>query len=721
MNRPRLIALCGVIFLVAVLVSTGAIGGVGGITTASTDNETALHEHPDEVGSDGDLEGIEGWLSGRMGEIHLDCAEGVEIGEYDVCDRLDDDYPDFLSRYATVERDIEGDDETAETFEDTRDAQRAFADDDETFWEAYDEYEDARESGDDDRRRQAARELLEIAANMDQRSSTLTALFSQLGTQTGVEFEDAVDAVERSNEEVQETADVIETAEFIETDLTVERNATAASFEDPVELSGELVDESGEPIPDARIVLIVDDRRIVTTTTAEDGRYELAYRPTVTPTGDTELTVVYDPSMQSSYLGSEASTHVDVRPVEVALELADATDTVAYTETVRVTGLVGTDRPAPNVTVVGALDTLEVGSERTDADGAFELSTRLSADVPDGERTLDVRASEPGLALEPVETDSTVTVVETETELSVNGTYDGGSVQLDGRLVTVDGDPVADQTISGSVDGTEHTTATTDADGRYSMAIDATEADGNALNLSVHYSGSETNLGTSQAETTVRLPQGGAAGLQDAVVSTDIALAVVAILALAVLVIRFALSRPLVQAVLRRIRGGISTVVESIRRPFAVVWNAVSAVVANRFLSRLRRREEIDEPAETTAQSASDDSESASELNRTEQLFETAQRQLQNGFSTEAVTLGYASVREHFQSDSPIEATPTQTHREFYRDITNALPDEEKAALRTVTDAYEQAAFAPTEIDESTAEDALRAVRQCLDGSADLS
>lgn len=742
MSSRRSITLCGVLVLLAILIGAGAIGGMGGITAASADNETTLHEHPDEVDSEGDLGAVEGWLSGRMGEIHLDCATGVEIGAYDACDRLDEDYPDFLSRYATVKRDIDGDDETAGTFEETRDTQREFADADETFWETYEEYEQARESDEDERRRQAARDLLEIAAETDQRSESLTALFSQLEAQTGLDLGDAIDAVERSNEEIQETAAVVETEEFIETELTVEGNATTASFTDPVELSGQLIGENGETVSNARVVLVVDDRRIETATTAEEGRYELTYRPTATPTGETELRVAYDPPVESPYLGSEASTRVDVHSVEATVEFVEIPETVAYNEPIRVTGLVTVDRPASGVDVVGTLGAFGLGDDRTDAGGEFGLSTRLSSDVPDGERTLEIRASEPGLALEPVKIRTTVTVVETETELSVNGTYDDGSVRLEGRLVTVDGDPVAGQTITGSVDGIEETVATTDADGRYSMAVNTEAADGNELNLSVAYSGSETNLGASRAETTVQIPQTTPSGLSAAVggilergtetvsglvsqavdrpfVAAIIALAVVVILAAAVLALRLGRSHPIVQSASRRVRGRTAALVESIRQSFTLLWNAVSAVVLTRLLSRLSRRDEVEASTETPTQPVSDDPEPTPVPSRTEQLFETAQQRLQDGFSTEAVTLGYASVREQFQTDSPIEVTQAQTHREFYRDITNVLPDEKKAALRTVTDAYEQAAFAPVEIDEATAEDALRAVRLCLDGSSE--
>jgi len=125
-----------------------AVGGVAVAeasehTTNRTDNET-LHENPEEIEGSGDLLSVQNWLGDRMTEIHLNCAENLSLQEEIACDRLDEEYPDYLEQYGSVERDRTGDDETTRTFEQARENQSELAEETQEFRATYEEYQATR-------------------------------------------------------------------------------------------------------------------------------------------------------------------------------------------------------------------------------------------------------------------------------------------------------------------------------------------------------------------------------------------------------------------------------------------------------------------------------------------------------------------------------------------------------------------------------------------------
>lgn len=500
-SLARLVAPGVGVVVLLVVVSGAAVGAVGSVAADThVDNET-VHVHPDEIEDDSDLLAVGDWLAGRMGEIHINCAEGVRVGNFDVCDRLDDEYPEHLERYFAVEREIEGETATADTFEETRDTQDEFVDETREFWEAYEEYRDARAAGDDERAYRSARDAIRSADQVQDSGNDLTGLFGELDQDTDLDFTEAIHGTEGILEEVEETSATVET-EFIATNLTVERNATDASFREPVALSGELIDENGTAVENGRVVVVVGDRRVATTRTDENGSYEVTYRPTVTSAGATSVTVQHEPATLSPYLGSQATTTVDVQVVEPEVTITETTETAAYNESAGVAGWVGVDDVgAEGVRVVVTVGDERLGVTRTDSDGTFLLAEPLPAGVPVGEQQVQVRASKPGLALSPETNETSLSVTETPTDLAVNGSHAGEELDVWGRLTAESGAPVGDQSVTINVDEGESVTATTDDDGRYRTSVDIERAE--SWTVTATYDDPETNLGASRAETTV--------------------------------------------------------------------------------------------------------------------------------------------------------------------------------------------------------------------------
>ena len=113
-----------------------------------------------------------------------------------------------------------------------------------------------------------------------------------------------------------------------------------------------------------------------------------------------------------------------------------------------------------------------------------------------------------------------------------------------------------------------------------------------------------------------------------------------------------------------------------------------------------------DSPTAGGAAAAADASTDASgETAPSMSPFDRAQTALSAGQPDDAVRIAYAAMRSRLQ---PPEAETEATHWEFYRHWQeNATVD--RTQLRTVTEAYETATFAPDSVPSDTAADAVTA------------
>ncbi|ELY96336.1 hypothetical protein [Natrialba taiwanensis] len=151
------------------------------IEADSADNDTVRHENPDEYRESGNPATLETWLMDRMVENIDESAVQLEDGNYDRAGRyVGDDYDAYLD----VAAQTEGEDH-AELFEAIREDQTRVTDAAQRYQELRDEYERARDAGDEARARELARELDSVATT---------------ATETGTQLRDQYDELEESTD-----------------------------------------------------------------------------------------------------------------------------------------------------------------------------------------------------------------------------------------------------------------------------------------------------------------------------------------------------------------------------------------------------------------------------------------------------------------------------------------------------------------------------------------
>lgn len=661
-----------VLLVAAVLL---ALAGAGGVVVA----EDPDHEHPDEVEDDDDLDAVQRWLGDRMGQIHVDCAEGMRVGNFDACEDLDEDYEKHLSRYVSVERETtDSDDRQSDRFDETRDKQAELATLLEEFWATHEDYREARAEGDEAEAREHARELLSLAERIEKLGGEVAVNFRVLDNRTAADLNASALAINETTEEVVTVRGDVEEESFVATELSMEADDTA-SFGSPATVSGRVVDEDGTPVSSATVA-VADDRTTATVQTDEDGRFTAEYRPTTTEPGETNVSVRYVASPSSVYLGSEANATVDVEQTPTALTVSDATAEAGFGDDVTVAGEVeAADRGAPGVPVVVTLDGRRIGTDRTDEDGAFEVATSMPADVPTGDADVVVRASESDRALEPSRAESTMAVTETETTLNVSTTAADGQVRIEGVLLAdADTDAAVGQRPVEVTVGDETRTTTTEPDGTYSVTVEPAAED---REVTVAYDEAGTNLGPSTASTTVPGETGAGGGDGS---------------------------------------GGVIAALADLASGYpGLVIGAVGALLlaagGGRALWQRRESGDAGTPADPIAGAAGPGAAGAgrdpsqSHLERARELLATS--------PNEAVKASYAAVRSGLGGEDPV-----RTHWEFYNDRTADLPADREAALRALTEFFERAAFAPQGLERSDAEAAVAEAERCLaasDGGTD--
>jgi len=666
------------------------------------------HENPDEVREDGNLTAVQRWLGAEMTEIQLNCAENLSAVDSAACDRLDEEYPDYLSEYVSVERERTGDDETARQYEEAREQQQELVEERAEYEETYEEYQEAREAGDEEQARRLARELQNHSARITELRRAQVRTYEQLERQTGNEYDRGIDATAAVVAETSNRTRQVEAAAFTPTELTATTDSEVASFTSPATVSGSLIDENGTRLADRRIALVVDGLVVATTETDASGGYEATYRPTATETGATTVEAVYRPTNGEVYLSSNATANVTVRSDEPSVSFDSDTDDVGFGDPVAANVTVTVDgEPAELVPVTLFLGDERIARNRTGENGSVTLDGTVPATVPDGERDLRVRVSSEGAALEPVETTQSVTVVETETELTIAGLLDGDELVLSGRLRTVDGRTVSGQQVGVNVDAEVRESTTTDDFGRYEVRVPRETGGDNEWAVSADYDESDTNLAPATTSRTLE-----AEGLETA----------------------------------NGTAAGTDGFVEEGRALLSTRKGQLGAAVALLLLAavpllyRRRREEETASDAfegfptadENDGDSASSDDQpttGAVEATATEATsspapapapdpLELARQRLLEGAPSEAVRLGYGAVRNELLQRTGSGQQDTRTHWEFYRDTAPELPESRAAALESLTEAYERAAFAPAGVTERTAESAVEAAAECLEDSS---
>ncbi|UTF54830.1 Ig-like domain-containing protein [Natronosalvus rutilus] len=664
----------GIVVCVVMLIATSATAAIAGADggvestpslasqaneSGANDTNTTRHQNPDEYSEEGDLEGVERWLSGWLTDQLGGGAIQLSQGEYDRASQyVDEEYRDRLDQYVDVAGETEGESQE-ETFEDAQEEQRRTTETAHEYEETYEEYEGARATGDDERARELARELETLAEELNDSSTALRDHYEAIETETGADLSEPDTAIEEVNRDVQETQAEIREAEFVETELSIEATGpTTISFLEPLEARGQLQTVDGEAIANEPVRLEIGAQTLVTETDAT-GAFTVTYRPAGINASTTDLAVGYRPANESGYLGSQTDVPVSIEPVEPTLSDLEATDQARFDDQIQLTGAATVeDVPVNGLPLAVTLDGQRVGEVRV-SEGQFNGTVTVPLSVPAGDQELRVAWPHEDRALAPANATTTVTITETDSALSMDAEPVAGDLQVTGRLTTADGDGVANQSVALTLDGDAVETVRTNADGRFEGEL-TPSADAESVTVGATYDDPGTSLAGAQAETTVTLATQEGSGLPTWLVAAS----------------------------------GLGGVVALV----LVGW-------------WYRRAQPASTPApdpEPPAEAESEDTGSTRALVRT-QLAQAAD-QLANGQPDAAVERAYTAARHELASG--LAAAGALTHWEFYHRYHERANEATRDRLRAITEGYERAAFDPTGLTESEAATVLERVRE---------
>ncbi|EMA05430.1 DUF4129 domain-containing protein [Haloferax denitrificans] len=648
-------------------------------TANETNNSTGvLHENPDEVGDENRLDRLLSYLSGELnGDIGASALR-LSQGEYEAARAaLGDDYDDSLAKYVDVEGET-GADRAGEEYRTVGETQRAYVDTVSEFRETRREYEAARQAGDDDRARELARELTRLAEDGETQSDRLTDAFETISNRTDGDLTDSSARIEAVQANISERRDEIVSREFVATRLSVDDYDRDISFTDPLVLSGSLVADNGTPVA-ATTARFAVGGQTVRSAVAPDGSFELTYRPTRIPADTSSLVVRYLPNDASMYQATERVVPVAVSQVNATAELSEPSaspygyaDAVSVRAAVRANGTPVADYPL-SATFAGSAAT----AAATNASGQSAVSATVPATAtgtaslrvaPDGDDRAVTFA--PATASVPLETE--------ETTLDASARETGnGTVAVEGRLETDEGEAVRGQTVAVSVGGRAVASATTDRSGAYRATFDLpSDASAENATVSAAFDGAGTNLGSSAATASIRLSNAVADGGNGA-------------------------------------SGGLPF--DPLDLAWVVVGTAVVGLVAAVLLRRNGAGDSVTAAVadESAASDAGDAAESDPETTETTAL-DSAAAALDAGRPNDAVVVAYAGVRESLGTAAGVD--DAATHWEFCDRCVDAgvAPAD---ALESLTAGYERAAYSGLSVSDEDAAELVETARSLADPS----
>ncbi|MFC7131071.1 DUF4129 domain-containing protein [Haloferax chudinovii] len=646
-----------------------------------TNNSTAvLHENPDDVDDENELDRLLSYLSGELnGDIGASALQ-LSQGEYAAARAaLGDDYDDSLAKYVDVEGET-GTDPAGDEYRTVGETQREYVDTVSEFRETRREYEAARQAGDDERARELARELTRLAEDGETQSDRLTDAFETISNRTDGDLTESSAQIEAVQANISERRDEIVSREFVATRLTVDDYDRNISFTDPLVLSGSLVADNGTPVA-ATTARFAVGGRTVQSPVAPDGSFELTYRPTRIPADTSALVVRYLPNDASMYQSTERAVPVAVSQVNATADLSGPSaspygyaDAVSVRAAVRANGTPVPDYPL-SATFAGSAAT----AAATNASGASTISATVPATAtgtaslrvaPDGDDRAVTFA--PASVSVPLETEGTAL------DASARET-DTGTVVVDGRLETDEGEAVRGQTVVISVDERAVASATTGQSGAYRATFDLpSDASAENATVSAAFDGAGTNLGPSDATASIRV--------SNAVAEAD---------------------------------GGSGASGGLPFDPLDLAWVVVGTAVVGLAAAVLLRRNGGDD-AVTAAVTDESDASDAGDAADPEPAatgtpaFDSAAAALDAGRPNDAVVVAYAGVRESLGSAAEVD--DAATHWEFCDRCIDAgvAPAD---ALESLTAGYERAAYSGLSVSDADAAELVETARSLADPS----
>lgn len=683
-------------------------------STPVQNNSTIRHRNPEEVRAETRLGDLQRVLGSRLADKLEESSIRISQEQYEAArSALGDEYLEQLDKYGAVadERDDENATAAAETFNETRERQREFAESVETFRETYQAYREARANGNDREARRQARELVELAQRASRQAEQLNAGYARLEERTNENLTEARRSVTEVETELSTDASAVQTAEFTPTTLVIRDADETGSYADPIRVRATLRTADG-PIGDRQIRLAIGQQRYTVETDA-DGRVTLSYRPTVVPVNTSVVTVRYVPVPTSTYGSSNTSFPVTLEGTTGTVALDETTTEAGFGDRVGVTGrfTVAGDGVA-GVPLAIAVEGVRLGTVETAADGSFAFEGSMPAVPAAGSRTLRVENGTEGLALSADPAATPFRVRETRTTLTAGAIDAGETVRLVGQLRAADR-PVPDQRIRASVAGDRIGTARTSADGAFGLSVDENEINGS---VRLAFDGDGTNLGGSETTLTIRDPADTEAATPTPTGATDARSGS----GLGQLLALFGLFGTGLAG------GGVSAsrVLDALgaflTTPLGLVSGGVVLGVGGLVLVVLLRWREgaiaaRDSEVSAGAVAGEDETNAGSTVSIGADQFAAVESELAAGQTDDAVLGAYGLVRQALGARVPTERA--RSHWQFFEACTAAGADSE--ALRTLTETYERARYGAESVSRSLAERAVASARQLTDAATD--
>ena len=679
--------------------------------TQNASNTTASsvrHRNPETQGQHGDLADIQRWLGGNMRQVIVNCADGIQNAEYAVCSRLDEDYPDWMSKYIDVARatDTTHDNNVSTVLNDTRQQQLTFAQNVRQFRTTYDEYQQARQNGNEGRARELARDLQRLSEQVNQTGTNLRQNYDVISGNSSVDLAKPRDTITAVQVNVTQRATNVTSRTFTTTVLTIAGNQTTISYQDPLRVTGHLETATGAAITNRQIQFQAASSS-VTTETDSNGDFSFVYHPRTIRTGQQNLSVSYRPAPRSEYRSTNASLPVTVEQTRTELTIQSNRSTIAFADRLRLSGrLTAAGAPVGTVPVVVTLNGVPLVRTTTDASGSYNATAALPAAVPLGDQTLRVTLPFSDRALTRSNASTTLTVEPTTTSLSLSARAATDSqIRVQGELRTA-GDtasPVSGQTVVISIAGDPVTRVQTTGTGGFMARLTVPKSireNRSAVTVTAHYRSANSNLLSDRASTRITLSDadtsaGGGSGDGSGGDGVDLPV------------------------------GGVGG--ESPEDQIPVLLGGFAVVVAvgggALWMRGLAHGEDastaVAGESDTASQTDWDDggdaefdlgmltgSVSASPLERARDAFV-------DGDLDTAVITTYVAVRRAL-SNTPDDER--QTHWEFYTECQPVLEQSDAETLRTLTEAYEQAMFSPYPVTTADARQAITVANTVMPG-----
>jgi protocatechuate 3,4-dioxygenase beta subunit len=250
---------------------------------------------------------------------------------------------------------------------------------------------------------------------------------------------------------------------------------------DNATISGRLTDEDGNPIANATVVVIVNGTS-KTVKTDEDGNYKTEFPTSQVGTNLVKVEYMGD----DKYEASHESALLNVIK-EIGVITVNVPENAKVGDTVNIKGTLTDENGNPlkhklvKITVNG-----KTYETYTDENGNYSVA--VDNLVP-GKNNVTASVDDEEIEVIPVSEDFNVT--KRDTSISIEDTDDvkvGDNVNIRGRLIDEDGNPVTNADVTVTVDGVSKT-VTTDSDGNY-VATFPTDSVG-TKNITVEYEGSE--------------------------------------------------------------------------------------------------------------------------------------------------------------------------------------------------------------------------------------